>query len=65
MSASPTNSTIVRAFARGERWAPSLAVRLATRVWFTIPPAIPRERLPALPPGPRPGRSCTGAPCTP
>jgi pimeloyl-ACP methyl ester carboxylesterase len=51
MSASPTNSTIVRAFARGERWAPSLAVRLATRVWFTIPPAIPRERLPALPPG--------------
>ncbi|WP_345611151.1 alpha/beta fold hydrolase [Pseudonocardia adelaidensis] len=26
-------------------------MRLATRIWFTVPPPIPRERLPALPPG--------------
>jgi pimeloyl-ACP methyl ester carboxylesterase len=51
MAALPENSTIVRTYAWMERWAPSLAVRLATRAWFTIPPPIPRDRLPALPPG--------------
>jgi pimeloyl-ACP methyl ester carboxylesterase len=51
MPASQENSTIVRAFALAERWAPSVAVRMATRAWFTIPPPIPRDRLPALPPG--------------
>jgi pimeloyl-ACP methyl ester carboxylesterase len=51
MPASRKNSTIVRSFGWGERWSPSLAVRLATRAWFTIPPPIPRDRLPALPPG--------------
>jgi pimeloyl-ACP methyl ester carboxylesterase len=51
MSASRKNSTIVRALRWSERWAPSLAVRLATRAWFTIPPPIPQDRLPALPPG--------------
>lgn len=48
---SPQKSTIVRFFSWGERWAPALATRLATRLWFTIPRPIPRERLPALPPG--------------
>jgi pimeloyl-ACP methyl ester carboxylesterase len=48
---SPKSSTIVRIFPRVERWAPSVAVRFATRIWFTIPPPIPRDRLPALPPG--------------
>jgi pimeloyl-ACP methyl ester carboxylesterase len=48
---SPKKSTIVRFFAWAERWAPSVAARLATRAWFTIPPPIPRDRLPALPPG--------------
>lgn len=51
MPASRKNSTIVRAFGWSERWAPPIAVRLAARAWFTIPPAIPRDRLPALPPG--------------
>jgi pimeloyl-ACP methyl ester carboxylesterase len=51
MRRSEKNSTIVRAFGWGERWAPSVAARVATRVWFTIPPPIPRDRLPALPPG--------------
>src|SRR5262245_57130408 len=51
MPASRKNSTIVRAFGWGERWAPALAARLAARAWFTVPPAIPRDRLPALPPG--------------
>lgn len=48
---SPKKSTIVRLFTWGERRAPSVAVRLASRAWFTIPPPIPRDRLPALPPG--------------
>jgi pimeloyl-ACP methyl ester carboxylesterase len=48
---SPKNSTIVRLFSWGERWAPAVAVRFAARAWFTIPPPIPRDRLPALPPG--------------
>jgi pimeloyl-ACP methyl ester carboxylesterase len=48
---SAKKSTIVRAFGWGERWAPSLAARFAARAWFTVPPAIPRHRLPALPPG--------------
>jgi len=48
---SAKNSTIVRIFSWSERWAPSVAVRLATRVWFTLPPPIPRDRLSALPPG--------------
>jgi pimeloyl-ACP methyl ester carboxylesterase len=48
---SPKNSTIVRLFSWGERWAPAIAVRFAARAWFTIPPPIPRDRLPALPPG--------------
>jgi pimeloyl-ACP methyl ester carboxylesterase len=51
MPASQKNSTIVRAFGWSERWAPFLAARLAARAWFTIPPPIPRDRLPALPPG--------------
>jgi len=51
MPASSKNSTIVRAFTWGERWAPSLAARFAARAWFTAPPPIPRHRLPALPPG--------------
>jgi pimeloyl-ACP methyl ester carboxylesterase len=48
---SPQKSTIVRLFRWAEGWAPSVAVRVATRIWFTIPPPIPRDRLPALPPG--------------
>jgi pimeloyl-ACP methyl ester carboxylesterase len=51
MPASRKNSTIVRAFEWGERWTPFLAARLAARAWFTIPQPIPRDRLPALPPG--------------
>lgn len=51
MPASPRNSTIVRTFTWGERIAPSIAARVAARMWFTLPPAIPRERLPGLPPG--------------
>jgi pimeloyl-ACP methyl ester carboxylesterase len=51
MPASAKNSTIVRAISGLERWAPSLGVRMAARAWFTIPPRIPRDRLPALPPG--------------
>ena len=51
MALSGKNSTIVRTVRALERWAPSVAVRLATRAWFTIPPPIPRHRLPALPPG--------------
>jgi pimeloyl-ACP methyl ester carboxylesterase len=34
-----------------ERWAPAAGVRLAARAWFTIPPPVPLDRLPALPPG--------------
>lgn len=48
---SPKKSTIVRFFTWGERWAPAVATRIATRIWFRIPPSIPRDRLPALPPG--------------
>jgi pimeloyl-ACP methyl ester carboxylesterase len=51
MPASAKNRTIVRAFKWGERLAPAVASRLAARVWFTLPPAIPRNRLSALPPG--------------
>jgi pimeloyl-ACP methyl ester carboxylesterase len=51
MPASPRNSTIVRTFGWGELLAPSIAARVAARMWFTLPPAIPRERLPGLPPG--------------
>jgi pimeloyl-ACP methyl ester carboxylesterase len=43
-----TNRTIVRA---NERFAPRLGARAAVRLWFTVPPAIPRARIPALPPG--------------
>ncbi len=45
------NSTIVRAFGALERWAPRIGVRAATRVWFTLPSPLPRDRLPPLPPG--------------
>jgi pimeloyl-ACP methyl ester carboxylesterase len=48
---SPQKSTIVRFFSWAERRAPALATRIATRIWFRIPPPIPRDRLPALPPG--------------
>jgi pimeloyl-ACP methyl ester carboxylesterase len=48
---SSKKSTIVRFFTWGERWAPALATPIATRIWFRIPPPIPRDRLPALPPG--------------
>jgi pimeloyl-ACP methyl ester carboxylesterase len=51
MPASPKNSTIVRAFEWGERLAPSIAARVAARAWFTLPPPVPRDRLPGLPPG--------------
>jgi pimeloyl-ACP methyl ester carboxylesterase len=51
MPTSRKNSTIVRAFAWGERLAPSIAARVAARAWFTLPPAIPRDRLPGPPPG--------------
>lgn len=50
MAHSAQNRTIVRAgWARGsiiERFAPSLGAWAASRMWFTVPPAIPREQLP-------------------
>jgi pimeloyl-ACP methyl ester carboxylesterase len=51
MAISTKNSTIVRAIRWSERWAPSIGVRLAARAWFTVPPPVPRDRFPALPPG--------------
>lgn len=50
-----SNKTIVRAAAARsaatERFGPRLGARAAARLWFTVPPAIPRARIPAPPPG--------------
>lgn len=55
MASFAINETIVRTwFARSgvvERCAAGLGARAAARLWFTVPPAIPRALIPAPPPG--------------
>lgn len=51
MDPSASDRTIVRASRWLARAVPPLAVRRATRLWFTAPPPIPLDRLLPLPPG--------------